>query len=176
MTVAEQVRQQFRPEFINRIDEFIVFQALDKLQIAQIVRLQVTQRAKPLYTPRSADVSSFQFAVAGLWKANRACTECGAGKCICLRQWVHLGVHTRLEAARGAWQHMPCRRACFSPFIAAQIKRVADRLSGRKIRLEVTEDAIEFLASRGYDPAFGARPVKRVVQQLLETAIAKVRP
>ena len=57
----------------------------------------------------------------------------------------------------------------------AQIKRVADRLSQRKIRLEVTEDAIEFLASRGYDPAFGARPVKRVVQQLLETALAKVR-
>ena len=37
-----QVRQQFRPEFINRIDEFIVFQALDRLQIAQIVRLQVS--------------------------------------------------------------------------------------------------------------------------------------
>jgi ATP-dependent Clp protease ATP-binding subunit ClpB len=52
---------------------------------------------------------------------------------------------------------------------------VADRLSSRKIRLEVTEDAVEFLASRGYDPAFGARPVKRVVQQLLETSIAKVR-
>ena len=56
-----------------------------------------------------------------------------------------------------------------------QVKRVADRLSQRKIRLDVTEDAVEFLASRGYDPAFGARPVKRVVQQLLETAIAKVR-
>lgn len=38
---APQVRQQFRPEFINRIDEFIVFQALDKTQIMQIVRLQV---------------------------------------------------------------------------------------------------------------------------------------
>ena len=60
-------------------------------------------------------------------------------------------------------------------FTVAQVKRVADRLSQRKIRLEVTEDAVEFLASRGYDPAFGARPVKRVVQQLLETAIAKVR-
>ena len=39
-----QVRQQFRPEFINRIDEFIVFQALDKSQIMQIVRLQVRAR------------------------------------------------------------------------------------------------------------------------------------
>ena len=36
-----QVRQQFRPEFINRIDEFIVFQALDRTQIMHIVRLQV---------------------------------------------------------------------------------------------------------------------------------------
>ena len=62
-----------------------------------------------------------------------------------------------------------------SSVVVAQIKRVADRLSQRKIRLEVTEDAVEFLASRGYDPAFGARPVKRVVQQMLETAIAKVR-
>ena len=62
-----------------------------------------------------------------------------------------------------------------NPLLAAQIKRVADRLSSRKIRLEVTEDAIEFLAYRGYEPAFGARPVKRVVQQLLETSIAKVR-
>ena len=59
--------------------------------------------------------------------------------------------------------------------MVVQIKRVADRLSQRKIRLEVTEDAVDFLASRGYDPAFGARPVKRVVQQMLETAIAKVR-
>ena len=40
------MRQQFRPEFINRIDEFIVFQALDRLQIAQIVRLQVLHRGR----------------------------------------------------------------------------------------------------------------------------------
>ena len=33
--------------------------------------------------------------------------------------------------------------------------------------------AVEYLATRGYDPAFGARPVKRVVQQELETALAK---
>ena len=32
---------------------------------------------------------------------------------------------------------------------------------------------MEYLATRGYDPAFGARPVKRVVQQELETALAK---
>lgn len=91
--VMNTVRQQFRPEFINRIDEFIVFQALDKTQIMQIVRLQA--------------------------------------------------------------------------------KRVADRLSMRKISLKLEDDAVAFLGERGYDPAFGARPVKRVVQQLLETSIAK---
>ena len=56
----------------------------------------------------------------------------------------------------------------------AQAKRVAERLASRKIHLELEEDAVQFLADRGYDPAFGARPVKRVVQQLLETALAKV--
>ena len=53
---------------------------------------------------------------------------------------------------------------------------MAERLSARKIRLELNDDAVAFLGERGYDPAFGARPVKRVVQQLLETAIAKVLP
>lgn len=36
-----------------------------------------------------------------------------------------------------------------------------------------TAAAVDYLATRGYDPAFGARPVKRVVQQELETALAK---
>lgn len=44
----------------------------------------------------------------------------------------------------------------------------------RKISLKLEDDAVAFLGERGYDPAFGARPVKRVVQQLLETSIAKV--
>ena len=55
------------------------------------------------------------------------------------------------------------------------MRRVSERLASRKMRLELDDDAVSFLAERGYDPAFGARPVKRVVQQLLETAIAKVR-
>lgn len=52
---------------------------------------------------------------------------------------------------------------------------MADRLASRKIKLKLEEDAVEFLGDRGYDPAFGARPVKRIVQQLLETALAKAR-
>lgn len=91
--VTSQVRIHFRPEFINRIDEFIVFQGLQKNQIQAIVRLQ-------------AD-------------------------------------------------------------------KVKQRLAEKKIKMELHESAVEYLANRGYEPAFGARPVKRVVQQELETALAK---
>ena len=91
--VTDQVRVHFRPEFINRIDEFIIFQGLQKSQIRSIVDLQV-------------------------------------GK-------------------------------------------VQERLDAKKMTLIVDPSAIDHLAERGYDPAFGARPVKRVVQQELETALAK---
>ncbi len=87
------MRGHFRPEFVNRVDEFIVFDALGRTQLESIVRLQ-------------AD-------------------------------------------------------------------RVQARLRAKKMRMELTDEAVEYLAERGYDPAFGARPVKRVVQQELETALAK---
>lgn len=89
----EMVRRHFRPEFINRIDEFIVFSPLDKAQIKEIVRIQA--------------------------------------------------------------------------------KRVAKRLAERKMYLELDEYAVEWLADRGFDPVFGARPVKRAVQKELENIIAK---
>ena len=91
--VTSQVRTHFRPEFINRIDESIVFQGLQKNQIQAIVCLQ-------------AD-------------------------------------------------------------------KVKQRLAEKKIKMELHESAVVYLANRGYEPAFGARPVKRVVQQELETALAK---
>lgn len=91
--VTDQVRVHFRPEFINRIDEFIIFQGLQKSQIKSIVDLQVA--------------------------------------------------------------------------------KVQERLDAKKMTLVMEQSAIDHLAERGYDPAFGARPVKRVVQQELETALAK---
>jgi ATP-dependent Clp protease ATP-binding subunit ClpB len=91
--VTQQVRAHFRPEFINRIDEFIIFQGLQRAQLKAIVGLQAA--------------------------------------------------------------------------------RVGARLAEKKMRMELTDEAVEYLAERGYDPAFGARPVKRVVQQELETALAK---
>lgn len=88
-----QVRSHFRPEFVNRIDEFIIFDPLSQDQIASIVRLQVS--------------------------------------------------------------------------------RVAERLAEKKIGLQLTDLAVRHLASVGYDPVYGARPVKRAVQRELETCIAK---
>ncbi|KAJ0973835.1 hypothetical protein J5N97_015800 [Dioscorea zingiberensis] len=91
--VLEAARSIFRPEFMNRVDEYIVFRPLNREQINTIVRLQ--------------------------------------------------------------------------------LQRVQERLADRKIKVQVSDAAIEFLGSLGYDPNYGARPVKRVIQQNVETEIAK---
>lgn len=54
-----------------------------------------------------------------------------------------------------------------------QVERVKQRLSDRKLKLELTEDAKEHLARIGYDPTFGARPLKRLIQKELENELAK---
>ena len=57
--------------------------------------------------------------------------------------------------------------------VLQQIERVRSRLKDRRIAIEIEESALEALCVIGYQPAFGARPIKRAVQQYLETAIAK---
>ncbi len=91
--VLEVVSQHFRPEFINRVDELVVFHPLDKKQIHRITYLQ--------------------------------------------------------------------------------IKRVEARLLERDLHLEVSDDALDFLAEAGFDPVYGARPLKRAVQQYLENPLAQ---
>ncbi|KAK9101797.1 hypothetical protein Sjap_019051 [Stephania japonica] len=90
--VVELARQTFRPEFMNRIDEYIVFQPLDSKEICRIVVLQ--------------------------------------------------------------------------------LNRLKDRLKQKKIDLHYTEEAVDHLGKLGYDPNFGARPVKRVIQQMIENEIS----
>ncbi|VVB17271.1 unnamed protein product [Arabis nemorensis] len=90
--VVELARQTFRPEFMNRIDEYIVFQPLDSKEISKIVELQM--------------------------------------------------------------------------------QRVKNRLEQKKINLEYTKEAVDLLAQLGFDPNYGARPVKRVIQQMVENEIA----
>jgi ATP-dependent Clp protease ATP-binding subunit ClpB len=53
-----------------------------------------------------------------------------------------------------------------------QLRRLEARLAERKIALEITDEARAFLGREGYDPAFGARPLKRVVQRRLENPLA----
>ena len=91
--VMESMRNSFRPEFLNRIDEIIIFHGLDKKELRQIVLLQV--------------------------------------------------------------------------------ERLRGRLSDRKMSLKLSDSALDFLAEVGYDPVYGARPLKRAIQRELETQIAK---
>jgi ATP-dependent Clp protease ATP-binding subunit ClpB len=88
------LRQQFRPEFLNRVDEIVVFHSLTREQLKQIVEIQ--------------------------------------------------------------------------------LERLRARLAERHIVLELTEAAREYLAAAGYDPQYGARPLKRAIQKELETALGKL--
>ena len=55
-----------------------------------------------------------------------------------------------------------------------QLKRVSERLTDKRITLTVSEEAKDFLAHQGYDPAYGARPLKRAVQKHLVDPLAKL--
>jgi ATP-dependent Clp protease ATP-binding subunit ClpB len=87
-----ELRDRFRPEFLNRVDEVVSFQALTREQLAEIVDLQ--------------------------------------------------------------------------------LGRLRERLAERRIELEVTDAAKELLAEEGWDPAYGARPLKRAIQRLVENPLA----
>ena len=69
----------------------------------------------------------------------------------------------------------------FKPLTLAEITAIVDlltedlakRLKDRRIRLEITSAAKEFIARTGYDPVYGARPLKRFLQRQLETRIGR---
>lgn len=54
-----------------------------------------------------------------------------------------------------------------------QLKTVAKRLSGRRLTLEVSPEAKKFLSEVGFDPQYGARPLKRAIQSELENPLAR---
>jgi len=89
---VEELRERFRPEFLNRIDEVVVFEALSREQLSEIVELQLA--------------------------------------------------------------------------------RLRERLADRRIELDVSDAAKDVLAEEGWDPAYGARPLKRAIQRLLENPLA----
>ena len=64
-------------------------------------------------------------------------------------------------------------KSCITSIVKNQLDRVARRLQTRRIKLDFDESAINFLSDVGYDPLFGARPIKRAIQTYLENPLAK---
>ncbi|MBF0286518.1 MAG: ATP-dependent chaperone ClpB [SAR324 cluster bacterium] len=67
----------------------------------------------------------------------------------------------------------PLEREHIKQIVAIQLKRLQNRLNDRQIQLSLSDEAESFLAELGYDPVYGARPLKRAIQKELETPIGK---
>ncbi len=65
------------------------------------------------------------------------------------------------------------RRQDMGKIVAIQLKRLEALLEDRKIALDLDDEAVEWLAEKGYDPAYGARPLKRVMQKELQDPLAE---
>ncbi|MBW4962830.1 ATP-dependent chaperone ClpB [Sulfitobacter sp. CW3] len=65
-------------------------------------------------------------------------------------------------------------RADMNGIVDIQINRLLKRLAGRKIDLQLDDGARQWLADEGYDPVFGARPLKRVIQRALQDPLAEM--
>ncbi|MEM6624014.1 MAG: ATP-dependent chaperone ClpB [Pseudomonadota bacterium] len=65
-------------------------------------------------------------------------------------------------------------RANMDAIVQIQLARLAKRLEPRKIELDVTPDAVTWIADKGYDPVYGARPLKRVIQKALQDPLAEL--
>jgi len=66
----------------------------------------------------------------------------------------------------------PLKRDQIRKIVLLQVERLRKQLAQKNIELEVTDAAIEAIAEQGYDPTFGARPLKRVIQQRIQNPLA----
>ncbi|HTY55779.1 MAG TPA: ATP-dependent chaperone ClpB [Candidatus Binataceae bacterium] len=67
----------------------------------------------------------------------------------------------------------PLTREQLREIVDIQLRKLRQRLSERKIELELTDKARDYFAERGYDPVYGARPLRRLIQRELESAIGR---
>ena len=58
--------------------------------------------------------------------------------------------------------------------VKIQLRRLNELLADRRIRVEADEEALDLLAREGYDPDFGARPLKRTIQRLVQDPLARM--
>ncbi len=67
----------------------------------------------------------------------------------------------------------PLTRGEIKSIVSIQLRHLAGRLADRRVAFEPTDDALTFIANAGYDPARGARPLKRYIQRHVETALGR---
>jgi ATP-dependent Clp protease ATP-binding subunit ClpC len=64
--------------------------------------------------------------------------------------------------------------AVIGKIVELQVAEVTERLAKKEIKLSVTKDVLQYLAKEGYDPKFGARPLRRVIQSKILTPVANM--
>ena len=72
-----------------------------------------------------------------------------------------------LNRLDGQLQFHPLRREHMLGILEVQLRRIDKRIAERELELDVSEDAKKWLAETGYDPDFGARPLKRLLQRTI---------
>ena len=178
--VNEALRGHFRPEFLNRLDDQIIFHSLRRDELRQIVSLQVDRLRQRLMERKLGLTISDN---ATDWLAN-------AGSQSILDLGGDDGQHDEMErrvneALRGHFRpeflnrlddqiiFHSLRRDELRQIVSLQVDRLRQRLMERKLSLTISDNATDWLANAGYDPVYGARPLKRAIQRELETPIAK---
>ncbi len=68
----------------------------------------------------------------------------------------------------------PLTKAHMKQIVEIMVKRLEERLKDKRIRLILSEEAKDYLAEKGYDPTFGARPLRRLIEREIETPLAKM--
>ncbi len=69
---------------------------------------------------------------------------------------------------------LPLRRNEVKKIVQLQFERIKDRLKYQGFDIEITEEGVDWLASVGFDPQYGARPIKRALQQYILNDISKM--
>ena len=64
-------------------------------------------------------------------------------------------------------------REHMASIVAIQMKHLANLLADRKIELVLDDEATQWVANKGYDPAYGARPLKRVIQRYIQDPLSR---
>ena len=153
LQVLLQVKAHFRPEFVNRVDDFVVFEALKLSEIKQIVRLQakrVEDRLKDKKMRLELTDSAVDYLA--VWPGFSCVPH------------VHTLAGCPAQLAFSLLQGiLPSSAATYALVSALGIEYVSN----------VSNEYFSSLQTKGYDPVFGARPVKRAVQRELETGLAK---